>query len=212
MKPRHSLRVVALVLCPHSCSTTGGRSAAVGADVAESPALDIGSRLELFVDDVVVDQLKGATLKLHEPQPKEVVLRFDAPWEGVFWSESEQCYAAYFRTWTGGAFAGYRTISRATSPDLVHWSAPAEMSFGDTPREHLYTSQTHPYFRAPHVYLATPMRFMPGRKVLTSEQAGDDTERAVTWKTGSELGPLAGTPVRLHFVMKDADLFSLRFR
>jgi hypothetical protein len=130
----------------------------------------------------------------------------------AFWSESEHCYAAYFRTWTGGAFAGYRTISRATSPDLVHWSGPAEMSFGDTPREHLYTSQTHPYFRAPHVYLATPMRFMPGRKVLTSEQAGDDTERAVTWKTGSELGPLAGTPVRLHFVMKDADLFSLRFR
>jgi len=45
------------------------------------------------------------------------------------------------------------------------------MSFGDTPREHLYTSQTHPYFRAPHLYVATPMRFLPGRKALTAEQA-----------------------------------------
>ena len=45
------------------------------------------------------------------------------------------------------------------------------MSFGDTPREHLYTSQTHPYFRAPHIYVATPMRFMPGRKALTAGQA-----------------------------------------
>jgi hypothetical protein len=494
MKASQSLRVVALALCLYSWSTAGSTSAAAGANMAMAPAVDIGTRLELFVDDLVIDQLKGAALKLHEPQAKEVVLRFDAPWEGAFcgyvtvlhdanrflmyyrglpvdradgstnevtcvaesadglawnkpklglcevggnrdnnvvlagqppfshnfapfvdtrpgvppgerfkalagtsasglhvfasgdgsrwrrwregpiltqgafdsqnvafWSESEQCYAAYFRTWTGGAFAGYRTISRATSQDLVHWSAPVEMSFGDTPREHLYTSQTHPYFRAPHIYLATPMRFMPGRKVLTSEQAralgvepgyasdaadavlmatrggnrytrlfmealirpgndlgnwasragltalgivptgpaeislykqahyaqasahliryalrtdgfvsvnapyrggelvtkplvfqghqlainfatsaagslrvelqdaagkplpgygvedaveqiGDDIERTVTWKNGSQVGSLAGTTVRLHFVMKDVDLFSLRFR
>ena len=44
------------------------------------------------------------------------------------------------------------------------------------------------------------------------EQVGDDIERTVTWKTGSELAPLAGTPVRVRFVMTDADLFSLRFR
>jgi hypothetical protein len=31
------------------------------------------------------------------------------------------------------------------------------------PGEHLYTTQTHPYFRAPHLYLATPTRFVPGR-------------------------------------------------
>jgi len=58
----------------------------------------------------------------------------------AFWSASEQCYALYLRTWTGGGFAGFRTISRATSTDFLEWSAPVEMSFGDTPREHLYTS------------------------------------------------------------------------
>jgi hypothetical protein len=45
------------------------------------------------------------------------------------------------------------------------------MTFGDTPPEHLYTNQTTPYFRAPHIYIALPMRFFPGRKVLTPEQA-----------------------------------------
>jgi hypothetical protein len=264
----------------------------------------IGSRLELFTDDLLIGKLDGCSLKLHEPHAANVALRFDAPWEGAFsgyvtvlhdggrfrcyyrgnpvsgrdgsdtevtcyaesrdgiqftkpalglfevhgtrsnnvvlagqapfshnfapfldtrpgvptaerfkalagtserglfgfvsadglrwrklretplitkgafdsqnvafWSESEQCYALYLRTWTGGGFRDYRTISRATSSDFLDWSAPVEMSFGDTPREHLYTSQTHPYFRAPHLYVATPMRFLPGRKALTAEQA-----------------------------------------
>lgn len=89
----------------------------------------------------------------------------------AFWSAAENRYVLYFRTWTGGDFAGYRTISRSTSADFLEWSTPVEMTFGDTPREHLYTSQTHPYFRAPHLYVATPMRFVPGRRVLTADQA-----------------------------------------
>ncbi|MEK7685056.1 MAG: hypothetical protein AAB466_06515 [Verrucomicrobiota bacterium] len=89
----------------------------------------------------------------------------------VFWSESESCYACYFRTWTGEGYAGFRTVSRATSPDLLRWTDPVAMDFGATPNEHLYTSQTHPCFRAPHIYIATPMRLMPGRKVLTEAQA-----------------------------------------
>lgn len=96
----------------------------------------------------------------------------------AFWSESEQCYCLYFRVFTGGtadekkwAPKGYRTVSRTTSPDMLHWAEPQRMTFGDTRPEHLYTNGTHPYFRAPHLYIATPMRFMPGRKVLTDEQA-----------------------------------------
>lgn len=88
-----------------------------------------------------------------------------------FWSASERCYVLYFRTWTRGDFDGYRTISRTTSKDFVTWTPPQAMQFGGAPVEHLYTSQTHPYFRAPHLYVATPMRFIPGRRVLTEEQA-----------------------------------------
>jgi hypothetical protein len=89
----------------------------------------------------------------------------------AFWSEAEQIYALYLRTWSSGEFRGFRTISRATSTNFVNWSEPVEMTFGDTPQEHLYTSQTHPYFRAPHLYVALPMRFLPGRKALTDAQA-----------------------------------------
>ena len=44
------------------------------------------------------------------------------------------------------------------------------------------------------------------------EIIGDQIERVVRWKAGSGLRKLAGEPVRLRFVMKDADLFSIQFR
>ena len=40
---------------------------------------------------------------------------------------------------------------------------------------------------------------------------GDAIERTVTWKAGSDVSRVAGQPVRLRFVMKDADLYSFRF-
>jgi len=88
-----------------------------------------------------------------------------------FWSESEKCYLCYFRTWTGGGYSGFRSVSRATSNDFVNWSEPVAMTYGNTPFEHLYTQQTSPYFRAPHIYVAIGGRLMPGRQVLTEEQA-----------------------------------------
>jgi hypothetical protein len=41
---------------------------------------------------------------------------------------------------------------------------------------------------------------------------GDELERVVAWKGGADVGKLAGKPVRLRFVMKDADLYAIRFR
>ena len=92
----------------------------------------------------------------------------------AFWSESEQQYVCYFRTWSDGGFTqykGFRSVSRTTSKDFIHWTQPVKMTFGDTPPEHLYTNQTSPYFRAPHIYLSICARFMPARQVLTAEQA-----------------------------------------
>jgi hypothetical protein len=44
------------------------------------------------------------------------------------------------------------------------------------------------------------------------EILGDEIERVVAWKGGSNLSTLAGRSVRLRFVMKDADIYSFRFR
>ena len=248
----------------------------------------------------------------------------------AFWSEAELLYVCYYRNFRRGV----RTIWRATSPDFINWSDPEELH-PNLPGEHFYTNQTHPYFRAPHIYLALPTRFAneeigateiafmtsrsgapyqrlfkeafvrPGldperwgnranytalnvlptgpaemsiyhrsghRYVLrtdgfvsvsapyeggemitkpllfdgqelvlnlsTSIQGsiraelqtadgqplpgltlddcpaivGDRIEHVVCWQGGSDLGEYAGQPVRIRFVMKDSDLFSLRFR
>jgi hypothetical protein len=247
----------------------------------------------------------------------------------AFWSEAEQRYACYFRTFV----KGYRSISRCTSRDFVHWTKPTAMN-ANLPGEHLYTNGTHPYFRAPHIYVALPTRFMAGRGSITDvlfmtsrggsrydrtfQEAfirpglgrggwgnrsnyaayhvvptgpaemsiyvtfdrrhvlrtdgfasvhaghdvgemitrpltfsgdrleinystsaagsiriemqradgeairglaledfpalyGDEVSRVVTWKAGPGVGALAGKPVRLRFVLQDADLYSLRF-
>ena len=41
---------------------------------------------------------------------------------------------------------------------------------------------------------------------------GDKIEGIVSWRKGTKVKTLQGKPIRLRFVMKDADLFSLRFR
>ena len=40
---------------------------------------------------------------------------------------------------------------------------------------------------------------------------GDQIERTVAWKVGSDLSSLAGKTVRMRVVLKDADLYSIRF-
>ena len=41
---------------------------------------------------------------------------------------------------------------------------------------------------------------------------GDAIEQEVSWKGASDLGSLAGKPVRLRFAIKDADVYSFQFR
>jgi hypothetical protein len=107
----------------------------------------------------------GIRWKRLQPEPVIRAGAFDSQ-NVSFWSPSEQKYVCYFRTWTEAATGRFRTISRTTSDDFVDWCTPVPMDFGDTPQEHLYTNQTVPYFRAPHIYIGLAARFMPGRKVI----------------------------------------------
>jgi len=275
-----------LVLC--TCVQT--------ADAADP--IDVGNRRELFVDRRLIDRLEGARLKLHPPQPREIVLKFDRPWEGLysgyetvlntgdrfrlyyrglrvarhalgtevtcvaesrdgihwtkpelglfevhgtrqnnvvlarhrachnfapfldanprapadqrykalggsgapgliafaspdgirwnelqqepvitkgafdsqnnaFWSQSERRYVCYFRVFREGK----RWIARTTSEDFIHWTDPVDLELDGKPRQHLYTNQIAPYVRAPHIYLGLPTRYLPGRRVVTEEEA-----------------------------------------
>ncbi|MBI5832074.1 MAG: hypothetical protein HZB16_07160 [Armatimonadetes bacterium] len=101
----------------------------------------------------------------------------------AFWSEAENCYVCYFRSWET-PHGQLRSVSRTTSPDFATWAKPVPMA-PNLPGEHLYTSNTQPYFRAPHIYIALPTRFMPDRGSSTdilfmSSRGGDHYDRLFT--------------------------------
>ncbi len=280
---------------------------------------EIGSRLEPFIDDWLIDRMKGVSLRLHQPVPKEVAFRFDQPWEGTssifirvmkegdvyrnwyragadsdqaaayaesadgihwerpnlgmveydgssdnniilrdnditnlavfrddnslapdkerykaiakgpkidgratirgltspdgfqwnvvdvdpilvapedgwpmfdstnvaFWDEVQGQYVAYMRGWfpsearvSSDHHGGVRSIRRSVSPDFRSWSPPEFIDMGDSQPEHLYTNAATPYFRAPHIYLMFPRRFVVGRK-LRDDWAEDGLSDAV---------------------------------
>jgi hypothetical protein len=54
---------------------------------------------------------------------------------------------------------------------------------------------------------------VPGFTLADSREIiGDEIARPVSWKDGSDVSRLAGRPIRMRFVLKDADVFSFRFR
>jgi hypothetical protein len=98
-------------------------------------AIDIGSRLELFVDEYLIDRLAGATLTIHRPSPQNVVLRFDRPWEGnacgyVSVFKDGDTYRMYYRScqvdYTQGAMTVRHTVvGYAESSDGINWERPS---------------------------------------------------------------------------------------
>ncbi|MBI3462618.1 MAG: hypothetical protein HY000_06085 [Planctomycetes bacterium] len=102
--------------------------------------------------------------------PRKLKNHFDSQ-NVMFWSEAEQQYVLYARHSEGGK----RAQARSTSKDFRQWTPQVLMSYSDTgstvPSDHLYTSQVQPYFRAPHIYVSLPGRFMNKRRALSDEQA-----------------------------------------
>ena len=96
--------------------------------------IDIGSKLELFVDDHLIERLSAAELRLHHPQPQNVALRFDAPWEGnscghVTVFQDGGIYRMYYRGlgYMFEAKAAYHppVCCYAESRDGIEWHKPS---------------------------------------------------------------------------------------
>jgi hypothetical protein len=124
---------------------------------------------------VSADGLRWSKLREEPVLPAAKTTRYDSQ-NLAFWSESEGRYAAYFRVFKEVPGMGrVRWVARTTSADFRAWDEPVEMRFrhgdGDAPPEHLYTNQTSPYFRAPHIAISIAARFLPKRQVLTEEEA-----------------------------------------
>jgi len=259
-----------------------------------STPIDLGSRLELMVDDHLIERMDGARLRLHHPQPREVALVLDRPWEGsgsgyvtvireaeryrmwykgahldcaggrlqpardsvcyaesadgiaweraevgliehegsaannivwrgqgdhgfcpfldanpacppeerykavgqgrfeekaalwalaspdgihwelmdeapilrgtpfdsqnlVFWDSVRGEYRAYVRFFREGR---WRDILTTTSPDFRNWAQYQQLHYPGAPDEQLYTNQVQPYYRAPHIFVGLPTRYI----------------------------------------------------
>jgi hypothetical protein len=92
----------------------------------------------------------------------------------MFWSEIESRYLLYCRYMAGNN--RIRATARQESEDFLNWSDPVPMQFSDTgsatPSAHLYTNQTTPYFRAPHIYISLAARIFFERLVSTGDEEG----------------------------------------
>ena len=96
-----------------------------------------------------------------------ILIAPDDPWpmfdshNVAFWDTMQNRYVAYARGWIP---PGIRAIRRSVSDDFRHWSDLEFINLGNSPPEHLYKNACTQYFRAPHIYLMFPKRFVPDRK------------------------------------------------
>lgn len=87
----------------------------------------------------------------------------------AFWDAERGEYRAYWRIFTEGVVderqwkpGGYRAIRTATSKDFVNWEPHQDLTYPEgTPNQHLYTNAVQPYFRAPHLFVGFPTRYLP---------------------------------------------------
>jgi hypothetical protein len=98
--------------------------------------ISLGSRREFFWDDFLVDTARTtATPRLHHPQPQEVVMVHDAPWEGDGCDfhcivRDKHLYRMYYLAWkmldpdaTEHKTSGI-TVAYAESTDGLTWAKP----------------------------------------------------------------------------------------
>ena len=81
----------------------------------------------------------------------------------AFWDSVRGEYRDFHRRGRDGV----RDVMTCTSDDFLHWTDPVFVEYvPGTPKEHLYTNAITPYFRAPHILLGFPKRFVPNRKLV----------------------------------------------
>ncbi|MDA0832331.1 MAG: hypothetical protein O3A29_03535 [Planctomycetota bacterium] len=120
----------------------------------------------------------------------------------AFWDAERKAYRAYWRYFTGGTTdaktwepTGIRAIRTATSSDLVSWNGDdADLVYEDSPPEELYENGIHPYYRAPHLLIGLPVRYVdraqPGADSIFTGKA--DAEKTKRWPPSLRALPQLG--------------------
>ena len=112
----------------------------------------------------------------------------------AFWDEVAGVYRAYWRSFTPPekeGDTGIRSIRTGTSSDFLNWEVLGDLTYEDSPLEQLYTNQVKPYYRAPHLLIGFPNRYVErghehqplldgaSARIAGNEAAGAD--RSANW-------------------------------
>ena len=106
----------------------------------------------------------------------------------AFWSELEKKFVLYYREFTNNV----RVIVRATSDDFRHWTREGEIQFpnggGPSLREQFYTNQIQPYYRASHIYVGFPTRYVDNGLIESTKHLPEwqDRQRRMKLFSGGE--------------------------
>jgi len=106
--------------------------ALMAATAVSADPIALGSRLEPFIDDFLIDSMQGATLELHNPVPHEVAIVYDKPWEGnvsayVTVFPDDGLFRMYYRGAdynVGTKQESEQRVCYAESRDGIEWTKP----------------------------------------------------------------------------------------
>jgi len=110
-----------------------GQDAAHNQQIAtKQDIIDIGSRLELFVDPFIINKLINTRRQMHKPIREKPALYFDKEWEGKFSGyvtvlKDTSLYRMYYRGLpVAGRDGGTAEVTAyAESVDGIHWEKPS---------------------------------------------------------------------------------------
>jgi hypothetical protein len=97
----------------------------------DSKPLDLGGGKFLFLDDLLLDKVEHAALRVNPPRPAGLVLIADQPWErggitsygNVLWDPDAREYRLYYVPVCWDVEPGFG-LALATSRDGIHWAKP----------------------------------------------------------------------------------------
>lgn len=123
----------------------------------------------------------------------------------VFWDSDRQRYSMYVRYFSEAEFKGLRSIGMSHSTDFKTWTEPVALTYPDSQPQQMYTNQIAPYYRAPHILLGFPTRYVSRPLTEHAKRLEPTTTRAQFAASVSDSGAYTGAEVTDGLFMASRD-------
>lgn len=96
-------------------------------NLSATDPINIGSQLQAFLDDELIDSMRELEFQLHTPRPAEIVIQRDRPWEdSTLYDSVVMLDDGRYRMWYRANFnAPPFYTAYAESTDGIHWTKPS---------------------------------------------------------------------------------------